>query len=77
MYITQIFQIFQVTIWDKKNITQIPILSNRWFQYIDPGTCRNINLGGFNAYVTFDKFCTDNILGNTNLESVCTDKRGN
>ncbi|KAL4112689.1 hypothetical protein QTP88_016431 [Uroleucon formosanum] len=64
-----------VTIWDKKNITQIPILSNRWFQYIDPGTCRNINLGGFNAYVTFDKFCTDNILGNTNLESVCTDKR--
>ncbi|XP_060881629.1 uncharacterized protein LOC132953090 [Metopolophium dirhodum] len=48
-----------INLWNKKNDSQIPVLFERFFQYSEPATCRQIYPDEFNLYVTFDKFCTD------------------
>jgi len=71
------FHTFQIDLWDPKNDSQIPVLLERFFQYIDSATCRQIYPDEFDLYVTFDKFCTDYKLGNTNLDSDFSDNRSN
>jgi len=51
-----------------------PVLLERFFKYIDIKTCRIINAHEFQQYVTFDKFCTETKLGNTNLDSDSRDE---
>lgn len=77
MYITHIFHIFQVNIWQRDKVTQYSVLSEKWVQYIDSDTCQKIEPDGFNQYVTFDKFCTNFELGNTDLDSDCSDYLSN
>lgn len=69
MYIIQHFHTFQVNIWDSKDDSQNPVLLEKNFKYIDPGTCRKISPNKFYQFVTFDKFCTNFTQGNTILDS--------
>ncbi|CAI6368896.1 unnamed protein product [Macrosiphum euphorbiae] len=55
-----------VSLWDQKNDSKIPFLSERSVQYIDPGTCRSIKPEEFYQYVTVDKFCS-NFTQETNI----------
>jgi len=56
------------------NVTEKPVLLERYFNYIDSNTCRKIKTEGFNQYVTFDKFCVETQFDNTNLASDRIDK---
>jgi len=77
LYIIQLLHTFQVNFLYWSNVTQNFGFLERSLEYIDRGTCRNIDPDKFDLYVTYDKFCTDNKLGNTNLDSGCSHKRIN
>ncbi|XP_029344853.1 suppressor of tumorigenicity 14 protein homolog [Acyrthosiphon pisum] len=56
-----------VVVHGSHNGTQHEI--NTYFKYIDHNTCRKLHTDGFQRFVTFDKFCVDTKLSNTNLNS--------
>ncbi|XP_060881631.1 uncharacterized protein LOC132953091 isoform X2 [Metopolophium dirhodum] len=48
-----------VSLWNKKNDSQILVLLERSVQFINPITCRSIKPDVFDQYVTIDKFCSN------------------
>lgn len=53
---------------DTINGTSKFVLIDKLIQYIDHTTCQKMYSNGFLQFLTFDKFCTDNKLGNTSLD---------
>ncbi|XP_016661869.1 uncharacterized protein LOC100160377 isoform X2 [Acyrthosiphon pisum] len=57
-------QIMEVVLGGSKNGTRTTsVLLESSLPFIDHSTCRKMNIDGFNQFVTFDKFCTHNKLG--------------
>eukprot|EP00102_Acyrthosiphon_pisum_P015054 XP_008185439.2 PREDICTED: limulus clotting factor C-like isoform X2 [Acyrthosiphon pisum] len=53
----------KIVVWKSENGKKVDVTFESTLPYIDHSTCRKINTDGFNQFVTFDKFCTYNKLG--------------
>jgi len=61
--------LLQVIVRGSEYATEGPVLLETFVQYISHTDCRKMYSDGFLQRLTFDKFCADINLGNTNLDS--------